>query len=64
MQPMGAPIAVDCNNFYAWCERVFQPKLRGKPVVMLSSNDGCMIARPNEAKAHGVVMGAPWHVPG
>ena len=45
---MGAPIAlVDCNNFYASCERVFQPALRGKPVVVLSNNDGCVIARSN-----------------
>src|ERR1700722_12451376 len=60
---MAAPIAlVDCNNFYASCERVFQPKLRGLPVVVLSNNDGCVIARSNEAKALGVVMGAPWHL--
>jgi DNA polymerase V len=60
---MGAPIAlVDCNNSYASCERVFQPRLRGKPVVVLSNNDGCVIARPNEAKALGVEMGAPWHL--
>ena len=60
---MGAPIAlVDCNNFYASCERVFQPRLRGKPVVVLSNNDGCVIARSNEAKALGVEMGAPWHL--
>jgi DNA polymerase V len=60
---MGAPIAlVDCNNFYASCERVFQPKLRGKPVVVLSNNDGCVIARSNEAKALGIEMGAPWHL--
>jgi DNA polymerase V len=60
---MAAPIAVvDCNNFCASCERVFQPKLRGKPVVVLSNNDGCVIARSNEAKALGVVMGAPWHL--
>jgi nucleotidyltransferase/DNA polymerase involved in DNA repair len=60
---MGAPIAlVDCNNFYASCERVFQPELRGKPIVVLSNNDGCVIARSNEAKALGVVMGAPWHL--
>ena len=57
---VGAPIAlVDCNNFYASCERVFQPRLRGKPVVVLSNNDGCVIARSNEAKALGVEMGAP-----
>jgi DNA polymerase V len=60
---MGTPIAlVDCNNFHASCERVFQPKLRGLPVVVLSNNDGCVIARSNEAKALGVVMGAPWHL--
>jgi DNA polymerase V len=60
---MADPIAlVDCNNFYASCERVFQPQLRGKPVVVLSNNDGCVIARSNEAKALGVEMGAPWHL--
>ena len=53
---------VDCNNFYASCERVFQPELRGKPVVVLSNNDGCVIARSNEAKALGIEMGAPWHL--
>lgn len=53
---------VDCNNFYASCERVFQPALRGKPVVVLSNNDGCVIARSNEAKAMGIEMGAPWHL--
>ncbi len=50
---------VDCNNFYASCERVFNPGLNGKPVVVLSNNDGCVIARSNEAKALGVPMGAP-----
>ena len=50
---------VDCNNFYASCERVFQPKLRGKPVAVLSNNDGCVIARSNEVKALGIEMGAP-----
>jgi DNA polymerase V len=60
---MPAPIAlVDCNNFYASCERVFQPELRGRPVVVLSNNDGCVIARSNEAKALGIAMGEPWHV--
>lgn len=60
---MTRPIAlVDCNNFYASCERVFQPVLRGKPVVVLSNNDGCVIARSNEAKALGIEMGAPWHL--
>ena len=50
---------IDCNNFYASCERVFQPKLRKQPIVILSNNDGCVIARSNEAKALGVPMGAP-----
>jgi DNA polymerase V len=50
---------VDCNNFYVSCERVFDPSLEGKPVVVLSNNDGCVIARSNEAKAMGVAMGEP-----
>lgn len=50
---------VDCNNFYASCERVFRPWLVGQPVVILSNNDGCVIARSNEAKALGIPMGAP-----
>ena len=50
---------VDCNNFYVSCERVFQPHLNGKPVVVLSNNDGCVIARSNEAKTLGIPMGAP-----
>lgn len=50
---------VDCNNFYASCERVFRPDLIGKPIVVLSNNDGCVIARSNEAKAIGIPMGAP-----
>lgn len=50
---------VDCNNFYASCERVFRPDLNGKPIVILSNNDGCVIARSNEAKALGIPMGAP-----
>ena len=50
---------VDCNNFYASCERVFQPQWESKPIVILSNNDGCVIARSNEAKALGVTMGAP-----
>jgi DNA polymerase V len=49
----------DCNNFYASCERVFNPALNGKPIVVLSNNDGCVIARSNEAKAVGIKMGAP-----
>ena len=50
---------VDCNNFYVSCERVFNPGLAGKPVVVLSNNDGCVIARSNEAKAIGIRMGIP-----
>lgn len=50
---------VDCNNFYASCERVFQPQFRTSPIVILSNNDGCVIARSNEAKALGIPMGAP-----
>jgi DNA polymerase V len=50
---------VDCNNFYVSCERVFNPKLVGKPVVVLSNNDGCVVARSNEAKALGIKMGVP-----
>lgn len=49
---------VDCNNFYASCERLFNPKLEFKPIVVLSNNDGCVIARSNEAKALGIPMGA------
>ena len=60
---MPSPVAlVDCNNFYASCERVFQPELRGVPLVVLSNNDGCVIARSNEAKVLGVAMGEPWHM--
>jgi DNA polymerase V len=50
---------VDCNNFYASCERVFQPEFNEKPVVILSNNDGCIISRSNEAKDVGIPMGAP-----
>lgn len=50
---------IDCNNFYASCERLFQPHLNHKPVVVLSNNDGCVIARSDEAKALGIVMGTP-----
>lgn len=50
---------VDCNNFFVSCERLFRPELEGKPVVVLSSNDGCAVARSNEAKALGIPMGAP-----
>jgi len=51
---------VDCNNFYASCERVFNPSLKRRPVVVLSNNDGCIVARSNEAKALGIAMGAPY----
>src|SRR3989442_331631 len=50
---------VDCNNFYVSCERVFDPKLDGKPVIVLSNNDGIVVARSNEAKALGIAMGVP-----
>lgn len=52
---------VDGNNFYVSCERVFRPSLEDIPVIVLSNNDGCAIARSNEAKALGIAMGAPWH---
>ena len=51
---------IDCNNFFVSCERVFCPRLRGVPVVVLSNNDGCAIARSNEAKAMGIEMGTPF----
>jgi DNA polymerase V len=50
---------IDCNNFFVSCERLFRPDLEGKPVVVLSSNDGCVVARSNEAKALGIPMAAP-----
>lgn len=50
---------IDCNNFFVSCERLFRPDLEGKPVVVLSSNDGCVVARSNEAKALGISMAAP-----
>lgn len=52
---------VDCNSFFCSCERVFNPALMGKPVVVLSNNDGCIISRSDEAKALGIPMGAPLH---
>jgi DNA polymerase V len=52
---------VDCNNFYVSCERVFRPDWEGRPVVVLSNNDGCVIARSQEVKDLGVAMGAPYH---
>lgn len=57
MKPVYA--LIDCNNFFVSCERVFRPELEGKPVVVLSSNDGCVVARSNESKAIGIPMGAP-----
>ena len=51
---------IDCNNFYASCERVFNPSLNDKPVVVLSNNDGCIIARSIEAKKLGIQMGEPF----
>lgn len=53
-------LLVDCNNFYVSCERVFNPKLEGKPVVVLSNNDGCIVARSNEAKILGIDMALPY----
>ena len=53
---------IDGNSFYCSCERAFDPKLRGKPVVVLSNNDGCAIARTHEAKDLGVAMGEPYHL--
>ncbi len=51
---------VDCNNFYASCEKLFDPKLKHRPVVVLSNNDGCVVARSAEVKALGIPMGVPW----
>lgn len=50
---------VDCNNFFTSCERVFQPNLRNVPIIVLSNNDGCVVARSNEAKTLGIPMGEP-----
>ena len=50
---------IDCNSFYCSCELLFKPHLRGKPIVVLSNNDGCAIARTPEAKALGIKMGTP-----
>jgi DNA polymerase V len=52
---------IDGNNFYVSCERVFNPALAQVPVVVLSNNDGCVVARSNEVKALGVKMGVPWY---
>src|SRR5260221_4878994 len=56
---MQAIALIDCNNFYVSCERLFQPKLNEKPVVVLSNNDGCVVSRSNEAKNLGIPMGIP-----
>ena len=52
---------VDCNNFYASCERLFRPDLQGQPIVVLSNNDGCIVARSAEAKALNINMAVPVH---
>lgn len=57
---MAAFALVDCNNFYASCEKLFNPKLKNTPIVVLSNNDGCVVARSAEAKALGIPMGVPW----
>ena len=51
---------IDCDNCYVSCERVFRPDLRDKPVVVLSNNDGCVVARSNEAKKMGIKAGTPF----
>lgn len=59
---MNNPIAlIDCNNFYVSCERLFNPKLKNRPVVVLSNNDGCVVSRSQEAKTLGIPMGAPYY---
>ena len=60
--PLAKPLhaLVDCNNFYCSCERVFNPELQNRPLVVLSNNDGCAVARSAEAKALGIKMGEPW----
>ena len=60
MSPKPLFALADCNNFYASCERLFQPALNNKPVIVLSNNDGCVVARSNEAKALGIGMGIPF----
>ncbi len=59
--PKGFKAIVDCNSFYAACERVFKPSLHGKPVVVLSNNDGCIVSRSDEAKALGIQMAGPYY---
>lgn len=60
MQSRRAIALVDCNNFYVSCERLFRPELEGKPVAVLSNNDGCVVSRSQEVKAIGIPMAAPW----
>jgi DNA polymerase V len=57
---MRAIALIDCNNFYVSCERLFQPRLEGKPVVVLSNNDGCVVSRSQEVKDLGLKMAVPW----
>ena len=59
--PLPLIALADCNNFYVSCERVFRPSLEKRPVIVLSNNDGCAVARSNEAKTIGIPMGAPYH---
>lgn len=59
-KPVKQLALVDCNNFYVSCERLFRPDLAGRPEVVLSNNDGCVVSRSNEAKALGIGMGQPW----
>lgn len=58
-QPKPIFALIDCNNFFVSCEKIFRPDLEGRPIIVLSSNDGCAVARSNEAKALGIPMGAP-----
>ena len=51
----------DCNNFFVSCERAFRPDLQGRPVLVLSNNDGCVVSRSNEVKALGIKMGVPFY---
>src|SRR5437764_3619389 len=59
IEARGKIALVDCNNFYVSCERIFNPKLKGRPVIVLSNNDGIVVARSQEVKALGIPMGAP-----
>jgi DNA polymerase V len=60
MQSKGSFVLVDCNNFYVSCEHLFNPRLEGRPVIVLSNNDGCVVARSQEAKNLGIKMGEPF----